>query len=470
MKRRQLIFAGKGLAADRRGNVALMFALLLIPLVAAAGIAIDMYRANEARIALSEAADAAVLAAGRAKLTKPTLTDAEAEAIARKMFDAHATSIGKLEISDFAFAFDAAAKAYRITARAKLDTTLLKMTGRKTMALDILSEARAGAPRALEVVLVLDNTGSMSGQKMTDLKSAASDLIDEIMSGASNSTMVGVVPFARHVNVGMSRAGEPWLNIPPNGTWDENACTVDDAAATSAGCSQVASTCYSDGTPYSCTIWQCPSGDPPQTCAVKTHVTSWFGCVGSRAHPLNIEDRDYATDPVPGVNNAGGADCPAEVTPMTTNKTTVQNAIDAMWVGGETYVASGLFWGQALISQATPFTEGRSYEDIQAAGGVKAIVLMTDGENTASPDDWQSHYDDDETEANGYTEELCDEIKSENVQLYTIAFGVTAPSITTLMRNCATDPDHYYDAGGSSDLAQAFDAIGKSLVALALSK
>jgi Flp pilus assembly protein TadG len=456
--------------STRDGNVALMFALMFIPLVAAAGIAIDMYRANEARLALSQAADAAVLAAARAKLMNPSLTDAAAETIAKKMFNAHATKIGDLTVSDFDFVYDAGAETYRVNSKADLETTLLKMTGRKTMALDILSEAKAGAPRALEVVLVLDNTGSMNGQKMTDLKAAAGDLIDEIMAGADNETKVGVVPFARHVNLGMSRAGEAWLQIDANGVWNENVCTVDAAAATASGCSEVASTCYWDGAPYSCMLWQCPSGDPPQTCSITSHVTSWYGCVGSRDHPLNIEDRDYASDPVPGVNNAGGPDCPTEVTPMTTSKSTVQNAINAMTVGGDTYIAGGLFWGQALISHEEPFAEGKSYEDLQAEGGVKAIVLMTDGENTASPDDGEAHYDDDTAEANGYTEEMCDEIKSENVRLYTIAFDVTDASVTTLMRDCATDPDYFYDAGDADALADAFDAVGKSLVDLALTK
>jgi hypothetical protein len=65
---------------------------------------------------------------------------------------------------------------------------------------------------------------------------------------------------------------------------------------------------------------------------------------------------------------------------------------------------------------------------------------------------------------------MCDEIKSENVRLYTIAFDVTDASVTTLMRDCATDPDYFYDAGDADALADAFDAVGKSLVDLALTK
>lgn len=447
-----------------------MFALVLIPLVAAAGIAIDMYRLNDTRTALANASDAAVLSSARAKLINPAMTDAEAAQIARKMFDANTKNLSHLAISDFEFEKIEPDDVFRITAKAKLDTTLLRIAGRKTLDIDILSEARAGEPRDLEVVLVLDNTGSMNGQKMTDLKSAASDLVDKIMADAGNQTKVGVVPFARHVNIGLSFASAPWLQIPPDGVWNENVCTVDAAAATSSGCSEVNTTCYSDGSPYSCKQWQCPSGDPPTNCSITPHPTTWYGCVGSRNHPNNIEDDDYLSERIPGVLNAGGPDCPQEITAMTTTKSVVENAIVAMSVGGETYVPGGLFWGHALISSDEPFTQGKTDAAMQAAGGAKAIVLMTDGENTASPDDWGAHYDSNRTEANDYTEEMCDEIKSKNIQLYTIAFDVSDAAVTNLLRDCATAPDKFYDAADSGQLAAAFKSIANSLVELALTK
>lgn len=448
----------------------MMFALLMIPLVAAAGAAVDLYRVHDAKTWLSEAADAAILSAARAKMVNPDLTNAAAKTIARKMFDANIKNAADVSITGFEFVADPDGETFRVEAAASVPMTLLRVVGIVTMPVDVLSEARMGEPRALEVVLVLDNTGSMNGQKMTDLKSAAGELIDKIMTDADNETLVGVVPFARHVNVGVSRAAEPWLQVFADGTWDENVCTVDETAAANAGCSQSPSTCYWDGVPYSCSAWTCPSGDLPTNCAITTHVTSWYGCVGSRNHPLNVEDRDYLSSRIPTVNNAGGPDCPREITPMTTNKTQIEAAIAAMTVGGETYIPGGLFWGQALISSEEPFTEGRSYADIASEGGIKAIVLMTDGENTASPDDWTAHYDSNTSEANGYTEELCDEIKSDDIQLYTIAFDVSEPSVQTLLRDCATEPSFFYDAGDSAELSSAFEAIANNLVELALTK
>ena len=68
--------------SDRRGNVAMMFALMLIPMLIGAGIGLDLVRANQMRTKMAEASDAGLLAAARAKILNPALSDAEAKAIA----------------------------------------------------------------------------------------------------------------------------------------------------------------------------------------------------------------------------------------------------------------------------------------------------------------------------------------------------------------------------------------------------
>jgi hypothetical protein len=271
--------------------------------------------------------------------------------------------------------------------------------------------------------------------------------------------------------MGMSRINEPWLNIPADSVWNENQCTVDATAATSAGCSKGPSTCYNDGVPYACEEWSCPSGPAPTSCTVIAHPITWLGCVGSRDHPRNIRDEDFDTKPVPGILNvAPWPDCPNEVTPMTTDKAKILANIDALDTVGETYVPGGLFWAQALISAEAPFTEGKSYAAMVNESGVKAIVLMTDGENTASPTPSGDHYDDDADKADDYTLELCEEIKSKGVVVYTIAFEVTNPATQTMLNDCATNPNSFFNATNGAALAAAFDAIGNNMQELALTK
>lgn len=458
----------------RDGNVAMMFALLLAPMLIGAGIAIDMVRAGDARARLSEASDAGLLAASRALMSDATLTQAEAEVIARRYVDANVANNADLTIESFSFAHDDVSELFRINVVGSMKTTLLGVIGRKSLPIEVTAEAMASSPGVLELVLVLDNTDSMSGQKMTDLKAASLNLVEEVMEPVDNTAKVGIVPFGTHVRVGMSRAGAYWLSVPPDSSYQRDICTVDTAAASNEGCSEQTTTCDSDGMPYSCTQWVCPDGDPaPETCTMHTQHQEWLGCVGSRDHPLNIRDESFVSDRVPGVLNWSGTsgDCPEEIFPMSTDRASVITKINSLSTTGRTYIPGGLTWGLRLISSSEPFTEGASYADIAAVNGVKAIVLMTDGHNTNSPDPWSgAHYGDDAALANSYTLEVCTEIKSAGIHLYTIAFEVTDVDTQTMLTDCASSSATFYNATNAGELSDAFAAIGNNLTELALTR
>ena len=55
----------KDFRRDERGNISLLFAASLVPMIAAAGTAIDYSRASQARSQLHAAADSAALAVAR---------------------------------------------------------------------------------------------------------------------------------------------------------------------------------------------------------------------------------------------------------------------------------------------------------------------------------------------------------------------------------------------------------------------
>src|SRR5919112_2086146 len=70
---------------DRRGAVAIMFALSLLPLAVASGAAIDYSRAAQVRMDVQSATDAAALAVGRAAIELGRLDN---RVQARQAFDA----------------------------------------------------------------------------------------------------------------------------------------------------------------------------------------------------------------------------------------------------------------------------------------------------------------------------------------------------------------------------------------------
>jgi len=82
------------LAKERRGNVLMIFAFAVIPMVFATGMGIDYARAERLQTKLDAIADAAALAA--VSHTMMTQTNADACDAARKMFDSQRDQIGSL--------------------------------------------------------------------------------------------------------------------------------------------------------------------------------------------------------------------------------------------------------------------------------------------------------------------------------------------------------------------------------------
>jgi hypothetical protein len=81
------------------------------------------------------------------------------------------------------------------------------------------------------------------------------------------------------------------------------------------------------------------------------------------------------------------------------------------------------------------------------------------------------HKKSNKAQANTYTTELCNNIKAKNITVYTIGFEIEADSdIENIMKACAGNGGQYFDADDSTQLADAFKEIGKSLLNLRLTQ
>ena len=74
---------------------------------------------------------------------------------------------------------------------------------------DAVAQMAASPP--IEVALVLDNTGSMSAD-MPALRSAASDLVEDLLEIDGDSVRVALVPFVAQVNIGNSQSHMAWMD------------------------------------------------------------------------------------------------------------------------------------------------------------------------------------------------------------------------------------------------------------------
>jgi Mg-chelatase subunit ChlD len=199
------------------GNIAMMFGVLTVPLIAATGAAIDYSRAYEQRMIVQDALDAASLAANRL-IGFATEDEIYAEAMA--FFTANID--GKLDNTiNLSMVVDEG--TVELTTQLPVPTVFLGVVGVDSIDFNLRSLSMSGAV-IYEIVLVLDNSGSMSGTKIDDLKDAAAALINSVFqlaqsNPAPNPVMVGLVPFTASVNVGPWNANQAWLDttgIGPN--------------------------------------------------------------------------------------------------------------------------------------------------------------------------------------------------------------------------------------------------------------
>ena len=193
--------AGRSLGAfgeARRGNVAMLWALMAVVLVGTVGISVDFTRAQMIRVQLQNAADGAALAAARdygASLSQRTT-------VSRAYFDAEAGDYGPLANFSLTPLPDG---TYRVQASAPMQMSLASVISSNPWTIAVSSDAVQSGVN-LEVALVLDTTGSMSGQKIIDLRSAATNLVNTVVRAQQSPfySKVALATFSVGVDAGGS--------------------------------------------------------------------------------------------------------------------------------------------------------------------------------------------------------------------------------------------------------------------------
>lgn len=193
---------------DNRGTVIVMFALSLVPLLVAAGVAVDYSRALAIKSDLQAAADAAALGAKRSDADETQAAKAKAEAIfnSNKQANAHKASLRSVK---FNFSDD----GVEVEAIADVPATLSKLVGVSDIEVKVTSRSMS-ATSNLELALVLDNTGSMRND-MAALRAAATELTETVFgsAGSGAKAKMTVVPYVGAVNIGNGSQQMGWMDV-----------------------------------------------------------------------------------------------------------------------------------------------------------------------------------------------------------------------------------------------------------------
>lgn len=195
------------LAEARRGNVAMIFALALPALVLMTLGGVDIHRASTVRVNLQDALDAAALAAARSSYT----TDAQLTTIGLAALKANLQAYPDITLredqTNFTLNSDQVVIATSVVDVKTIVANIFLPPYGKFMDDKLPVGAHSEVNRSsknLEVALVLDITGSMSGSRITSLKSAADDLIDMVVQDLQTPyySKMSIIPYSMGVNLG----------------------------------------------------------------------------------------------------------------------------------------------------------------------------------------------------------------------------------------------------------------------------
>ncbi len=353
-------------AADS-GAIAPLFGLMMMAMLILVGVSIDGARGTRISLVASNALDAAALAAAKTlRLNNPT--DEELTALVQDYFNSNfVESNAAAVLNDLVVVVDRTINSVSLVAKVKVPTTITALLGSDYMDVNLNASAVYDV-KDVEVSMMLDVSGSMSGTKLADLKLAAKDLVDIMLPlDTPHENRVAIAPFSTSVNAGSLAAT---VSYDGRRSRAGTTCVTERAGAEA----------FTDAS--------------PTTNLLKKETTS----------------------------------CPTSaVLPLTNNIEDLHDAIDAMNAGGLTAGHLGISWAWYLLSpEWSSVLPGDSaptaYDNPEVR---KVAILMTDGM-------FNTYYEGDNGNSVAQARALCDNMKAEGVTVFTVGFQVPAEVVPTL--------------------------------------
>ena len=172
------------------------------------------------------------------------------------------------------------------------------------------------------------------------------------------------------------------------------------------------------------------------------------------------------------------------IQPLSTSISGIKANIDALAVSGSTAGQIGIAWGWYMVSpnfgSLWPSSAGAAYNTAET---LKAVIIMTDGEFNAPYCDGviargynassaaSNNCDPDNGDPYAQSRSLCDAMKAQGIMVYTVGFQITAGGASeSLLAYCATTSSGFYNAGSGAELSEAFNAIGRDITQLRISR
>lgn len=403
----------------RRGSASTIIALLLPVLMGVAGLAIDLGNMYMTHTQLQAAVDAGALAGS---LELPYDPDLSKGIVEQAVNDMVAANMESAEVKTVEAGTDI--RSVEVTAQAPVNMLLMGILGLSDQTVE--AYASAGFNK-LEVVFVIDNSGSMKGTPISLVKEASVALTDLLIpDGADPDTKVGLVAFK-----GKVRIGEGVEELEPG--------------------------CY--------------NADGTKNEGIHEDFMDDYWA-------LSYYQRRYIT-----LDTC--SDLP-EALPLSKDKDHIIEAINRQTATGAwsgTVIPEGIKWARHILTPEAPYTQGGDKNEFR-----KIMILLTDGDTedgecggryraSYRPNNyWTNAYfgsgrDDAHCEDGGVLNNdmltEAQQAKDAGIEIFTIRFGTSDSEDVNLMKQIASSKegtdDHYFDAPSVYDIPDVFKKIGKQL-------
>lgn len=415
----------KQFAAFDRGQVAVLLALSVIPIALITGFAIDFQMLTTKKNKAQYNLDSAVIAGTRA--LREGTSHSQVRSLVQDYF------LNALQSTDSYLVCTTPSVVIDETdvvgsTDCSMVTTLSAIAGVEEMSFHITTATTYGIGK-VDVAFVFDVSGSMSGSRIEDLKEAAYEAVETLLPdspppGQEDDIRIAMVAYNGAFNAGSyfeAVTGE----TPTRSEW------------------------------YWSDYWH--------EWRQRTFTST---CVFERSGD------EAFTDALPGEDQylmaAGYSDrndC-SNLTPLalTSDEEPLDEYIGNLNAGGNTAGHLGVAWGWYMISpnwssvlpeESPPL----AYDEPDSA---KALVLMTDG-------DFNTVGDYDNGSSSWQAKQLCDEIKEQNIVIYSVAFQAPSGG-REVLQYCASGADSFFTPDDGEELTDAYQAIATSISDLRLTR
>ena len=433
--------------ADTGGNIAIIFALALIPILAIAGVAIDTQVTLTQKNKVQAVIDSAVIFGARAMQEGASREDVA------KDVNAYVTALLKqqsqnLDCTSVALEYKDDAQDINASIFCSQPTTLSNVIGQRKMDFRVGSGSTYGIGK-VDVAFVFDVSGSMGNSgKMADLKIAALEAVETLLPPAYDTAKSDDVRLAMTSYDTMVNAGGYFKAVTNESKTRTYTATYDKETDV-------------------CLNWRNGRCRRYETVPALTTKTITNTCVKERVGSEAFTDEDPHSgawleaaeakfDPSRELwseetcNNIGPL-------PLTDNRGNLRAYIAGLNDFSSTAGHMGVAWGWYLISPKwdsvwPSASKPLPYDEPDSA---KAIIMMTDGE-------FNSYFSSGQGNSFDQAKKLCDAAKAEHIVIYTVAFQAPSQG-QDILNYCATSADHAFKPENGQQLKDAYTMIAKSI-------